>query len=228
MINSALRPTTKCSYGCWKAIKKISGAAIRLSIFFAVSLFSDLARDAYAHCDGMDGPVVKAAQAALLSSNVNLVLPWVKKDDEPAIRQAFAQTLEVRKLNSNAKELADRYFFETLVRLHRAGEGAPFTGLKPAGRDLGPAIPAADKAIELGSPEIVVKLLIDKISHGVQEHFENVKQAKSYDKNNIEAGRDYVEQYVTWVHYVNGLYAAAIQKEVHHAGEESSHFPEKE
>jgi hypothetical protein len=201
---------------------KISKVTIRLSVFLVVFFFSYLARDAYAHCDGMDGPVVKAAQAALQSSNVNLVLPWVKKNDEQTIRQAFTQTLEVRKLNPAAKELADHYFFETLVRLHRAGEGASFTGLKPAGRDLGPAIPAADKAIEAGSPEAVVKLLSDAVSHGVQEHFEKVKHAKSHDQSNVEAGREYVEQYVIWVHYVNGIYEAAARKSVHHAGEEGS------
>lgn len=53
----------------------------------------------------------------------------------------------MRKLSLEARQLADMHFFETLVRLHRAGEGAGFTGLKPAGRDLGPAIPAADKAL---------------------------------------------------------------------------------
>ena len=93
----------------------------------------------YAHCDGMDGPVVKAAQAALAKGDVNLVLIWVRKNDETEIRQAFERTVNVRKLSPEAKELADTYFFETLVRIHRAGEGAPYTGLKPAGRDLGPA-----------------------------------------------------------------------------------------
>jgi hypothetical protein len=45
----------------------------------------------------------------------------------------------VRTLDLEAKALADRYFFETLVRLYRAGEGAAYKGLKPAGRDLGAA-----------------------------------------------------------------------------------------
>jgi Family of unknown function (DUF6448) len=100
---------------------------------------------AYAHCDGLDGPVVKAAQKALAEDNVNLVLIWVQKDDEAEIKRAFEKTVAVRKLNPEARELADMYFFETLVRTHRAAEGAPYTGLKPAGRDLGPAIPAAER-----------------------------------------------------------------------------------
>jgi hypothetical protein len=43
----------------------------------------------------------------------------------------FTKTLAVRKQSKEAKELADMYFFETLVRIHCAGEGAPYTGLKP-------------------------------------------------------------------------------------------------
>src|SRR4030067_3866291 len=105
---------------------------------------------ALAHCDAMDGPVVKAAQRALETGNVNLVLIWVRKEDSEEIEKVFQKTLNLRKKGPEAKELADKYFFETLVRIHRAGEGAPYTGLKPAGRDLGPAVPAADKAIAEG------------------------------------------------------------------------------
>ena len=119
---------------------------------------------AHAHCDGLDGPVVKAAQNALAEGNVNLVLIWVPKDDEAEIKRAFEKTVAVRKLNPEARELIDLYFFETLVRIHRAAEGAAYTGLKPAGRDLGPAIPAADKALETGNVDPVVKLLWRKWS----------------------------------------------------------------
>jgi hypothetical protein len=109
------------------------------------------ATTASAHCDGLDGPVVTAAKRALQKGDVTPVLRWVKKEDEGAIRAAFEKTRIVRTKGLEAKQLADAYFFETLVRLHRAAEGAPYTGLKPAGRDLGPAIPAADKALRDGS-----------------------------------------------------------------------------
>ena len=82
-----------------------------------------------AHCDGMDGPVVKAAQQALATGNVNLVLFWIQGKDVPELRKAFAKTQAVRKLNPEARELADLYFFETVVRIHRAGEGEPYAGL---------------------------------------------------------------------------------------------------
>ena len=163
---------------------------------------------AWAHCDGMDGPVVTAAQHALASGNVNLVLIWVPKGDEAAVRDAFAETVAVRPLSAQARELADRYFFETLVRLHRASEGVPYTGLKPAGRDLGPAIPAADKALATGDVDPLVKLLNDEVAHGVRAHFEAANAKKGFDQNDVEAGRRYVSAYVPFLHYAEGIYAA--------------------
>ncbi len=161
------------------------------------------------HCDGMDGPVVKAAQKALETGNVNLVLIWAQKADEVEIRKAFDQTITVRKLSPEARALADQYFFETLVRLHRAGEGAPYAGLKPAGRDLGPAIPAADQALEAGSVEPLLKLLSDAVQAGTGEHFKQAVAKKNFDKNDIVAGREYVKAYVEFVHYVERIYQAA-------------------
>jgi hypothetical protein len=184
---------------------------MKISLVFSVGLFANLAfgpAPVFAHCDGLDGPVVTAARKALEAGNVNLVLVWVQKTYEADIKKAFERTVAVRKLNPEAKELADTYFFETLVRVHRAGEGAPYTGLKPAGRDLGPAIPAADKALQDGSVEPLVKLLTEAVRHGVHENFAAANAKKAFDKNDVEAGRKYVQAYVPFLHYVERIYAA--------------------
>lgn len=162
-----------------------------------------------AHCDGLDGPVVKAAQHALDTGNPALALIWVQVKDEPEIRTAFEQTLAVRTLSPEAGKLADRFFFETLVRVHRAGEGASFTGLKPAGRDLGPAVPAADRAIDEGSVEPLVKLLIDAMLERLREHFSELIRAKAFTAGDVAAGRAYVKAYVEFIHYVERLYEAS-------------------
>lgn len=164
---------------------------------------------ALAHCDGLDGPVVTAARAALEKGDVNLVLVWIQKQDEPEIRKAFEQTFGVRKLSPQARDLADTYFFETLVRLHRAGEGAPYTGLKPAGRDLGPAIPGADRALETGDVEPLVRLLVDATEKGLRQRFAETRAAHNYSAGSVEVGRAYIEKYVPFVHYVARLYTAA-------------------
>ncbi|MFN8624802.1 MAG: DUF6448 family protein [Candidatus Binatia bacterium] len=184
---------------------------MKVSLVRTVALLTILAcgpAPVFAHCDRLDGPVVTAARAALDSGNVNLVLIWVQKGDETDIKKAFEQTLAVRKLNPEAKELADRYFFETLVRVHRAGEGAPYTGLKPAGRDLGPAISAADTALKHATDERLVTLLTDAVQHGVRERFAAANAKKTFDKNDVEAGRTYVRAYVSYLHYVEHIYEA--------------------
>ena len=161
------------------------------------------------HCDGLDGPVVTLARRALDEGNVNLVLPWVRKQDEAEIRHAFEHALRVRKLGEEARALADHHFFETLVRVHRASEGAPYTGLKPAGRDLGPAVPAADRALEDGSIDKVVALLTEAVTRGVHEHFHAAQRRRKFDADDVPAGRKYVEAYVPYVHYVERLWRDA-------------------
>jgi hypothetical protein len=166
-------------------------------------------RSVLAHCDGVDGPVVKAAQKALETENLNIVLVWVQPKDEAIIREAFAKTLSVRKLNTESRRLADQYFFETVVRIHRAGEGAPYTGLKPAGRDLGPAIPAADKAIGSHSVEPLLKLITHEVQLGIQRRFQHVVAREGFAGNDVEAGREFVKAYVEFIHYVEQIYQLA-------------------
>jgi Family of unknown function (DUF6448) len=177
-----------------------------LSVFAIGFVLLIMPAKVFGHCDGMDGPVVQAAQRALAKGDVNLVLSWVQATNEAEIRKVFAKTLAVRKLNPEARELADLYFFETLVRIHRAGEGAPYTGLKPAGRDFGPAIPAADKAIETGAVEPLVKLITSESANGIRERFQKVTAAKMFSAEDVNAGRGYVKAYVEFVHYVEGLH----------------------
>jgi hypothetical protein len=178
------------------------------------------------HCDTMDGPLVTLARKALEVSNVDLVLPWVQERDESAIRAAFTHTLQVRQTGPAARELADRYFFETLVRVHRTGEGAPYTGLKPAGLDLGPAIPAADRALEDGSPEPVIELITDAVRRGIRTHHAEAMEKKRFDPHDVRAGRAYAEAYVAYVHYVEHLYLAATRASHGHDPEKAEHASE--
>jgi len=196
------------SWGEHRGVKIMRATTLKMLAILAsligIGLF--LSNAVFAHCDGLDGPVVKAAEKALETENVNLVLIWVQKKDEGEIKKAFQNTLDVRKLSPQAKELADMYFFETLVRIHRAGEGAPYTGLKPAGRDLGPAIPAADKAIESGKPDALLKLLRETVQAEVQKKFEQLMAKKKYDPGDVETGREFIEAYTVFVEQVERIF----------------------
>lgn len=160
------------------------------------------------HCDTMNGPVVISAQKALESGNVNLVLIWVQKDDEMVIKDAFTKTLSIRKLSPEARNFADMYFFETLVRIHRAGEGMAYTGLKPALTQVDPGIEAADRALESGSAEELLGHLTEAIRHGIHERFANAIAKKNFKPDDVAAGRQYVKAYVEFIHYAERLFEA--------------------
>jgi hypothetical protein len=191
----------------------------RVTITLTLALTAALAfpRTASAHCDTLDGPVVSAARLALQKGDIQPVLKWVKPEAEAELRAAFTKTLAVRTAGGDARDLADRYFFETLVRLHRAGEGAPYTGLKPAGAVEKP-IAAADLALERGSVEQLSRMLSDHLASGVRERFVRAAEAKVHAEQTPEAGRRYVAAYVDYVHYVE-----AVVQAIHAAGAAHAH-----
>ena len=172
------------------------------------------------HCDSLDGPVVKAAIDALEARNVDLVLPFVHKPGEDEVRRAFDQVIQVRRSDGPAtREVADRYFFETVVRVHRAGEGAPYTGLKPAGLSVGPAIPAAERAIEAGGVDELLDLLCDAVRSEVRRRFDRVIQLRPAAGASVDQAREYVEAMLGFEVYAHKLYQA-IAADPHHAHRE--------
>lgn len=207
-------PFTKCSRRLAMTtrllLKALSSVAFSM---YAVLFFAPAS--AYAHCDTLDGPVVATAKKALEKGDVTPVLKWVKKENDEEIRKSFAQTLAVRKLGVQAKELADMYFFETLVRLHRAGEGAPYTGLKPAGIP-DPIVAASDRALENGKTDELKKHLAEVTASGIQKRFDAAFEAKKHADENVEAGRKFVAAYVEYVHYVEGVFLSASGEGAHH------------
>jgi hypothetical protein len=166
-----------------------------------------------AHCDAIDGPVATAAIRALEAKDVALILPYVPVQAEAELTAAFGQALVVRTTGPAAQALADRFFMETAVRLHRAGEKAPYTGLQPAGVDHGPAIPAAEEALATGSPAAVLSLLTREVEHGVRHRLEEAA-ARSMPRPpgapaDVAAARARVSAELAFVGYVEGVYRAA-------------------
>jgi hypothetical protein len=178
-----------------------------------------------AHCDTLDGPVIAAAKLALDQKNVTPVLKWIKKDQEAEIQEVFSKSLAVRAKGPEARELADRFFFETLVRIHRQGEGAPYTGLKLAGTGIDPEIKRADEALNAGSVDELTKLLTNELHAGLRERFAKVQAAKAHAEHSVAAGREYVAAYVDYVHYVEALHQALQGTGSHHEVEAAKETP---
>lgn len=183
------------------------------------------AAPAFAHCDTLDGPVVTAARTALDHQDITPVLKWVKPEHEKELKSAFARTLVVRTQSKEARELADQFFFETLVRVHRAGEGAPYTGLKPAGTKLDPAVEAADQALQTGKADALIKAVTDEAAAGIRQRFSKAVEKKQHAAHNVDAGREFVAAYVEFVHYVEALHRTATRQAQLHEHAESGTSP---
>lgn len=178
---------------------------------------------ASAHCDTLDGPVILAARRALETGNVNHVLIWVQPGAEPELRAAFEAAMKAGSNGVPIPEPARRRFFETLVRVHREGEGAPYTGIKPAGTPLDPGVRAADEALAAGTPEPARRILSQAVGDRLQQEFQSVLKWRSHDPDDVAAGRRYVQAYVSYTHFVEGIHRTATAAVTHHGPGNAGH-----
>lgn len=162
-------------------------------------------QNAMAHCDRENGPVAMAAKEALKTGNIEEILIWVGEDQEQELREKFQQSLEVFKKGGNSTELAEMYFMETAVRLHRAAEGMPFTGLKAASPNP-PHIEAAEKALETGNFAPVADLLCRELQQESSKWFQKARASGETKEESTVAGREWVNNYVKYITFINKLY----------------------
>lgn len=175
------------------------------------------------HCDTLDGPVVTAARLALDGGDVSLVLSYVPAAAENEVREAYDKTIKVRTLGGDAREVGNLWFFETVVRLHRAGEGAPYTGLKPAGLDEGPVIPVAEQAIHDEDPSLLIELLTGIVRDETDRRFQDMLTRKAQAGQSGQAARAYVSAMLglqVWAHKL----AIAAQADAHGHNSEREHY----
>ena len=186
---------------------------VTIASILAALLVLLVPKRASAHCDTLDGPAVQDGRAALATGNVNHALKWVPAKGEGEVRDAFALSRRVRDLGPDARELADRYFLETLVRIHRAGEGEGFDGLKPAGTVLDPRVVAADAAIEQGDLAPVVGLVPPEDVAELSQRFDRALALRQFAVDDVAAGRAYLAAYVDFFKLAEG--------ETHHHGHDA-------
>lgn len=157
--------------------------------------------------DTMDGPVVTAAELALEMENVNYVLPYVKKEYERELKDAFEKTIAVRELSGEAAEVADYWFFETSVRLNMIGSGKSYSGLKQSQFNKGNIILKAQESIEKEDKLPLETYLIELLRESIETRFEIVVSKKEYDTNDIDSARDYVDSLLDFVQFSNDIYS---------------------
>lgn len=192
-----------------------------IGVALVIVMFSPLI--AGAHCDTMDGPTASDGKKALESNNINYALKWILPQYEDELRTIFEKSIRVRTLSPEAKDLADRYFLENLVRIHRAGEGEPFEGLKPSGTPIEEKIAAADKSVEIGNLSPLEGLISSEELLELEEKFKKVMTLKNYDINDIQAGREYIEAYVSFFKMAEGEEHEEAHGHLHGHGHEHRH-----
>lgn len=188
--------------------------------FFSVvliSLFMTLSSlPAYAHCDSYDGPTIKDAIEALETNNVNLVLKWITSEQEKEIIPLFNKTYTLKSSDKEIYTIVEKHFFETLVRLHRETEGAPFTGLKPAGTTK-KIIQLSDQAIKSKNIDELLDKLNNHIGLIIKEKYEKVAMLDKVKNDTPEKGRKYVEAYVDYTHTIEAIHDIVDQGGTHSA-----------
>lgn len=160
---------------------------------------------ASAHCDSYDGPTIKDAQKALATNNVNLIKKWITKEQEPEVVALFNKTVSLKSGDKEIYSVVEKYFLETLVRLHRETEGAPYTGLKPAGSTK-QIVQLTDNALETKDIDGLLSKLNNHIGTILKEKYERVETLSKVKDNTAEQGREYVEAYVDYTHSIEALH----------------------
>lgn len=170
-----------------------------------------------AHCDTLSGPVVQDAREALVKRDIKPVLKWIRATDEAPVKAAFEKAVAIRGQSAAVAEVADTYFFETLVRLHRAGEGESYDGLKAGPVD--PVLAALDASLAKGDSAAMSEEIARKVKEGLERRFERVVAARKHADHNAQAGREYVAAYVEFMHFAEKLHAMSSAP----AGEAAHH-----
>lgn len=196
-----------------------------LVALLAIAALAAGATPALAHCDTVDGPVVAAARAAIDQGDAAPALAWVRERDEAEVRAALARALAARALGQPARDLADLWFFETVVRLHRAGEGEPYTGLRPAGTPLEAGVAAAEEALASGTADRLVEEVSAAAAAGLRRRLEAVLEARRHAGEGLAAARRSTAAYVEFVHHVERLHETAAGAAAGHGAEHPSRHP---
>jgi hypothetical protein len=182
---------------------KNNGKGAFMAIMLIIGLVSG--GSALAHCDSYDGPVIKDARKAITTNNVDLVLKWVSQEQEEEIISLFRKTRDLKDGDSIVFNIVEKHFLETLVRLHRETEGAPYTGLKPAGTTK-PIIQLSDAAISTGSVDDLADKLTSHIRNIVYDKYRKVSLLDEVKDDSVEKGREFVEAYVDYTHTLEAIH----------------------
>ncbi len=192
------------SFSISKRVNMLSTLKLTLQFYIVMSL-TLISISAFAHCDSYDGPVILDAEKALENNDVNLVLKWVQPSQEKEIIDLFTKTYKRKSEDPVVYQVLKKYFFETVVRLHRETEGAPYTGLKPAGLTK-KIVQLGDQSIKTSDLNSLLEKLENHMDQVLQEKFSDVASLYQLKDTSLTNGRAYVHAYVDYIHTLEAIH----------------------
>src|SRR5690554_6292636 len=196
-----------------KTLKKFKMRLSKITLLLGAMLI--FSAPAFAHCDSYDGPVIQDAYKALETKESAYIMKWVGTEHEPEIKQLFDKTISLKNGDAEIYSIVEKHFLETLVRYHRETEGAPYTGLKPAG-STAPIVQMADNSIAKKDVKQLLTNLDKHIKTVIQKKYDTVMKLEKVKDNSIEEGRAYVAAYVDYTHTLEALEAVISHEGGHH------------
>ncbi len=196
-----------------KTINKFKMKLAKITLLMGAMMF--LSAPTFAHCDSFDGPVIQDAYKALQKEEAMYVMKWITADQEAEIKQLFDKTVQLKNEDAEIYSIVEKHFLETLVRLHRETEGAPFTGLKPAGSTT-PIVQMADQSIANRNLKPLINDLGEHIQHVITDKYAKVMALEKVKDNSVEEGRAYVNAYVEYTHTLEAMEAILSHGGGHH------------
>lgn len=153
--------------------------------------------------DMTNGPVMGAAKMALDKGNVNYVLIWVPEESENKLKNLFEKTFCESRAGKDMEDIAINWYFETVKRLHRAGERRLYTCMNPDGSDERSVVPKVKRAIETGEADEIIGFIPKTKEHDFRHRLHHLIEKKNYDVNNVAAGREYVAEFIDFIIYLH-------------------------
>ena len=186
------------------SLKSKSGKRALLITLLFLGLWA-IPQNIFAHCDSYDGPVIKDALKALENNEPGLLMKWINAEHEKEINDLFTKTMKYRSGDKEIYSLIEKHFLETLVRVHREGEGEPYTGLKPAGTTK-QIIQLTDIALAEDDFEGFLIKYNGHVNKVLKEKYDKVAKLKKVKDQSPQKGREFVAAYVDYTHTIERMH----------------------
>jgi len=163
-----------------------------------------------------DGPVTKAAKAALETGIANRILIWIPEESENTLKNLFERACCARSIRQDGRNRTAEWYFETVNRLHTASHGLNTLSISTKTPEEKATILLVEGACESGNFEDIATRISDTPAGEMRQRFEDLMKKRNNCEENCVAGRMYVSAFVDFIAFVNNLHSGSFKNQVNH------------